>query len=226
MHEVTHQIRSIKSFVKREGRLAPRIQRVWDELSNQFVLENIDALDDPQKIWGERKECELVVEIGSGQGNQIVHAALENPQRNYLALEVYHTGVAHTLLLIRNANLTGANLQNVRLLEVDATDLFRTGKLKGQISELWTFFPDPWPKRRHNKRRLINEQFSKLALEQLLPNGRWRLATDWEHYALQIQKVLGVQPSERFAGRLLTNFESKGLSAGRTIYDFEVTQQG
>ncbi|MDR2508956.1 MAG: tRNA (guanosine(46)-N7)-methyltransferase TrmB [Candidatus Ancillula sp.] len=219
-----HQ-RGIRSFVKREGRLSPRVQKVWDEMSAEYIIPkdvfqklegNPDAL--LTTLFGDtRAKLPLVVEIGSGQGNQVVHSAKGNPEVNYLALEVYHTGAAHTLLLMRNNNVT-----NVRIAELDAKELLLSGALKGVISELWTFFPDPWPKRNHHKRRLVNDDFLKIVKENVSPGGVWRLATDWAHYAQQMRAVLKTTPGKRFDGRLLTNFEKKGIAAGREIFDFTV----
>lgn len=219
----TEHHRHIRSFVKREGRLSERVQKVWEDLSPSYVVpaQTFQRLSrTPEQLSAalfgeERADLPLCVEIGSGQGHQVVHSAKLHPEVNYLALEVYHTGVAHTLLLMRNAEV-----HNVRIAEVDAKELLLSGALKGNISELWTFFPDPWPKRNHHKRRLVTPEFLEQVTQNMRPSGVWRLSTDWAHYAQQMQQVLKTPPVHRFEGRLLTNFEKKGIAAGREIFDF------
>jgi tRNA (guanine-N7-)-methyltransferase len=211
--------RHIRSFVKREGRLSERIQRVWDDLSSNHVFEVSQIALKIDELVGEGKLYQkLIIEIGSGQGNQIVHAAQTNTDTLFVAFEVYHTGVAHTLLLMRNANV-----QNVLLVEDDVQNAFTSGVFDNRADEVWTFFPDPWPKKRHHKRRLITEQFYETIQKVLKsPTGVWRIATDWEDYARQIESALKTRPSRRFEGRLITNFEQKAIDAGREIFDFEV----
>jgi tRNA (guanine-N7-)-methyltransferase len=211
------------------------MQKAWDQFAPTQVIDDVDLA--VQFIVTRRAEAgpkglRIVVEIGSGQGNQLVHAVQSDVAADgisntlYIGVEVYKTGVAHTLLLARNAELEGTDYQ---LLMVDAVELFealianRDQNSIVQIDELWTFFPDPWPKKRHHKRRLIDVQFFELVKKVLKPGGIWRVATDWADYAAQIEDVTHTAPGKRFAGRVLTNFEKKGIAAGREIFDFTVS---
>ena len=161
-------------------------------------------------------------ELGVGALLAAREAALASrrPECDVLALEVWRPGVAHTLGLLAEEGAT-----NVRLVSVDAVwaleHLFRPAS----VEELWTFFPDPWPKKRHHKRRLVSPHFAALAAARLRPGGLWRLATDWGEYAARMRKVLDAEPgleggpTERWAARPMTKFERKGIAAGRTITD-------
>lgn len=202
-----------------------------------------------KEIWGNLNP--LVIEIGSGQGEQIAFASKRFKNLDFLALEVFPQGIAHT---IRRLKALGA--ENARILQADAFSFFSTALPAGSVFEVWTFFPDPWPKTKHHKRRLISSAFASLVALALCSGGRWRIATDDSDYALQIHEVLDSAPefknmgtvynelallhvgkgnrhlqasapkgkflqAERFEGRTLTSFEKKGIEAGRKIYDFD-----
>jgi len=142
-----------------------------------------------------------------------------------LALEVWKPGVAASL-----AEVAAAGATNVRFCSVDAVWAVEHLVRPGSLAELWTFFPDPWPKARHHKRRLVNASFAALAASRLSPGATWRLATDWDDYADQMREVLDGRPDltggvvERWAERPVTKFERKGLDAGRTITDLAYTR--
>ena len=177
---------------------------------------------EPAEIYG--RDARLVVEIGSGQGHAILHAAETYPDTNFLAVEVFQGGLARTMLRAKDAGLT-----NLRLAEVNAPELLETYLPAGSVNEMWVFFPDPWKKERHKKRRLINADFARIAYQALAADGVLRLATDWEDYALQMRDVLDEAETferafdgewaERFDGRVLTAFERKGTEKGRDIRD-------
>jgi len=131
------------------------------------------------------RDAPLVVEVGSGLGEAITHAAELQPDLNFLALEVYKPGLAQTLLRIEQKGLT-----NVRVAQANAAEALATMLPERSVSELWVFFPDPWHKTRHRKRRLVKNDFADLAARVLAPGGRWRLATDWSDYAVQMRDVL------------------------------------
>ena len=137
-----------------------------------------------------------------------------------IAFEVWRPGVAETL-----GRLAEAGLTNVRLCSVDAVWSLEHLLGAGSVSELWTFFPDPWHKTRHHKRRLVAPGFAALAASRLVPGGTWRLATDWARYAEQMVEVLDAEPlleggvTDRWEERPVTKFERKGLAVGRTITD-------
>jgi tRNA (guanine-N7-)-methyltransferase len=141
---------------------------------------------------------------------------------NFLGLEVYVPGVAQTLVTMRHAGV-----DNIRLVIVNAPEAFATMIAPASVQEVRTWFPDPWHKARHHKRRLITVGFTELVAHVLAPDGVWRIATDWEDYAEWIADVLATSPHleggpvDRFDGRVVTRFERKGLDAGRVIHDFE-----
>jgi tRNA (guanine-N7-)-methyltransferase len=215
------RVREVLSYARRGGRFTPSQQESWDAHHEHWVIPEA-AVDDPGfdlASWFGRT-APVVVEIGSGVGEATAALAARRPQHDVLALEVWRPGVAHTLGL-----LAAAGADNVRLLSVDAAWALEHLFAPGSVEELWTFFPDPWPKKRHHKRRLVTPAFATLAASRLRPAGLWRLATDWEHYAAQMQGVLDAEPrleggrTGRWADRPLTKFERKGTAAGRTIVD-------
>ncbi|KFI91010.1 tRNA (guanine-N(7)-)-methyltransferase [Bifidobacterium saguini DSM 23967] len=256
----SHPIHKVLSFVRRSARLDPRLQRAWDNYADTYLLDiaagnaRLDVREGfalskeyIQSTWGNSNP--LIVEIGTGQGENVVAAAAAHPETNFLALEVYDPGVAHTLLLAGKQGLT-----NIRIAQVNAAELFKVTE-PSTIAEVWTFFPDPWPKKKHHKRRIVQSELAGNIHNALADDGVWRIATDIEDYALHVHEVMdhldGWQnigtitaslplehvgkgnadmaadmphadftESERFSGRVLTNFEKKGLEAGRVIHDF------
>ncbi|HET8971455.1 MAG TPA: tRNA (guanosine(46)-N7)-methyltransferase TrmB, partial [Candidatus Nanopelagicales bacterium] len=168
----------------------------------------------------------LVVEIGSGTGESLVAMALTRPDTDILAFDVYLPGLARTV-----GRLHDEGVGNVRLVQADAVDGFRQLLDPDSVSEAWTFFPDPWPKGRHHKRRLVDAAFADLVASRLRPGGGWRLATDWADYAERMRAVLDAQPclvnaetnpdgwARRCADRPVTRFEQRGIDAGRVIHD-------
>lgn len=217
------------SFTRRGGRLTERQQGAWDAVSGAYVLDvprhgpntSVDPsyVLDVDRAFG--RSAPLVVEIGSGRGEALVHAAAAHPELDFLGLEVYVPGVAQTLVTMRHVGV-----RNVRLLIVNAAEALTTMLPAGSVHELRVWFPDPWHKVRHRKRRLVTPAFATLAARVLEPGGVWRLATDWEDYAKQIRSVIADSPdfdggdwSPRFEERPRTRFEGKGLDVGRTIRD-------
>ena len=181
------------SFVRRDNRLAPRLRRTWDEHHETLVVDVpraqgsmsvapgfvLDAVRDFGRV------APLVVEIGSGTGDAVVHGAQARPGTNFLAVEVYRPGLAATMAKIVRRNLT-----NVRLVQADAAEVLATMLATSSVHEMWTFFPDPWHKVRHHKRRLVNDTFADLLASRLVEGGVWRLATDWADYARQMRDVV------------------------------------
>ena len=217
------------SFVQRSTRLKDRHQRTWDELAPRFVIEpprvvsktsvQPEFLFDPAESFG--RSAPLVVEIGSGQGEALAHAAEQRPDTNFLAVEVYAQGVAQTLQRIRQQELT-----NIRIVQANAVEVLSTMLPAACADELWLFFPDPWHKSKHTKRRIVTPSFMDLTARVLRPGGVWRLATDWADYARQMREVIGADErftadlrAPRFEGRVLTSFERKGLEKDRDIAD-------
>lgn len=215
------RVREVLSYARRGSRFTPSQQEAWDAHHADWVIpdEAVDAADfSLSRCFG--RQAPVIVEIGSGVGEATAALAAGRPDRDVLAFEVWRPGVAATLDLLAEAGVT-----NVRLISVDAVWAMEHLFAPASVEELWTFFPDPWPKKRHHKRRLVTPRFAALAASRLRPGGLWRLATDWEEYAEQMQAVLDAEPglvggrTGRWADRPVTKFERKGVAAGRTIVD-------
>lgn len=207
-------------------------ERAWIELAPRYVIEvprDSAATSilpgssiDPVAVWG--RDAPLVVEIGSGQGHAIVHAATSRADTDFLAIEVFRAGLARTML---DADRAGAS--NLRLVEANAPEALQHLLPAASVDELWVFFPDPWHKKKHTKRRLVADGFAQIAAGALRDGGVLRLATDWEDYARQMRDVMAAaadfEPTfegewaPRFEGRVLTAFERKGARVGRDIRD-------
>ncbi len=220
------------SFVRRSGRMSDAQERAYADLADTFLLDiprdvasmsvHPEAEFIPSSAYG--RQAPLVVEIGSGQGHAIVHAAQQNPDTDFLAVEVFRAGLARTMLDADKAGVT-----NLRLAEANAPEVLSKLLPPASVTEVWVFFPDPWHKVRHNKRRLIQPEFTPVIADALRDGGLLRMATDWEEYALQMRDVLDASEqferafegewAERFDGRVLTAFERKGQRAGRDIRD-------
>jgi len=223
----------VVSFVQRSGRLDPRLQRIWDQHASRYVIDVPrdaprtslagDYRLDPAQAFG--REAPLIVEIGSGRGETIAAAAVAHPERNHLACEVYVPGVARTV-----ARLAHEDAEHVRIVQADAVQLLGHALPEASVDELWVFYPDPWHKSRHHKRRLVSPSFARLVSRVLRDGGVWRIATDWADYAEQIAQVLdGAQDLagglvERFAERPETRFARKAREEGRPTTDFAVTR--
>lgn len=220
------------SFVRRSGRMSDGQERAWARLSPFYLIDaprdaaatsvRAGSHIDPAAVWG--RSAPLVVEIGSGQGHAIVHAASELPDTDFLAVEVFKAGLARTML-----DADGAGVRNLRLVEANAPEVLEHLLPAASADEVWIFFPDPWHKNKHTKRRLVAPEFPPVAAAALKPGGMLRMATDWEDYARQMRDVLDASPlferafagdwAERFERRVLTAFERKGARAGRAIRD-------
>jgi tRNA (guanine-N7-)-methyltransferase len=213
------RMREVLSYSRRGSRLTPRQQEAWDAHHEVWVIPE-DAFDTPGSRLADwfGREAPLVVEIGSGVGEATGVLAAARPAYDVLALEVWRPGVASSL-----AEVAAAGADNVRFCTVDAVWMLETVVPPGGLAELWTFFPDPWPKNRHHKRRLVTARFAALAATRLAPGARWRLATDWADYAEQMRSVLDAEPAlsggvvPRWEERPVTKFERKGVEAGRSI---------
>ncbi len=219
-------MREVLSYSRRGGRLTPRQQEAWDAHHASWVIpeEAVERADFRLSSWFGR-EAPLVVEIGSGVGEATGVLAAARPAYDVLALEVWRPGVAASL-----AQVAAAGASHVRFCSVDAVWALEHLVEPATVAELWTFFPDPWPKKRHHKRRLVDVGFAALAASRLAPGATWRLATDWADYADQMTEVLAAGPGlsggvvERWAERPVTKFERKGHEAGRAITDLCYTR--
>ena len=219
--------REIRSYARRGSRLTPSRAAAWAAHHEDWVIP-VAAITDPgfavSDCFG--RTAPLVVEIGSGVGEATLALAAARPAYDVLALEVWRPGVAETL-----GRLADAGVTNVRLCEADAAWVLEHRIPEDSLAGLWTFFPDPWPKKRHHKRRLVSPGFAAVAARRLAPGSPWRLATDWADYAEHIRQVLDAQPLleggvvERWPARPVTRFERKGLAAGRQVTDLCYTRR-
>jgi tRNA (guanine-N7-)-methyltransferase len=266
--------------------MTPGQARAWESAAAHYLVEvprsgrntSVDPAFrfDAPAVFG--RTAPLVIEIGTGRGENIVAAAMADRDRDFLGLEVYRPGLAQTMLRATEAvgrirtrlqspsergdgdsgdtarfvesgtvpawprstlddgpsGVPGSTLDdglaNLRLVEADAADFLRTALMPSSVAEVWTFFPDPWPKARHHKRRLVGAEFAAQVARVVAPGGVWRLATDWGDYAASMLEVLASQPlwasvratsavDQRFAGRAVTAFERRGLDAGRSVIE-------
>ena len=181
-HKLTddgRRLREVLSYSRRGSRFTPQQAAAWEAHHEQWVVpdEAVDAPDFSFDTWFGRGADErdgLIVEIGSGVGEATAALAAARPSYDVLALEVWRPGIASTL-----GRLAEAGASNVRLCSVDAVWTLEHLLPPASLAELWTFFPDPWHKSRHHKRRLVNPAFARTAAQRLRPGGLWRLATDW-----------------------------------------------
>ena len=214
-------MREVLSYSRRGSRFTPSQAQAWEAYAAEWVIPD-EAVDDPAfslREWFGR-EAPLVVEIGPGVGEATGMLAAARPDHNVLAFEVWRPGIAAAL-----AEVAAAGAANARFSSIDAAWSLEHLITAGSVAELWTFFPDPWPKSRHHKRRLVNASLAALAASRLAPGGTWRLATDWADYADQMRAALDAHPQleggavPRWSERPVTKFERKGLEAGRSITD-------
>jgi len=216
--------RGVVSYVLRGGRMTAGQQRAWRREWPRLGRDVAALADGPLDVdaWFGR-HAPIVLEIGSGMGETTAALASAAPEVNYLAVEVYPPGLAQLLMRAEEAGLA-----NLRLLRGDAVDLLRDHVPPGALAEVRIFFPDPWPKKRHHKRRLVQPEFVGLVASRLSMGGRLHLATDWENYAEQMLAVCSARPELRNAypdwaprpsWRPVTKFESRARQEGRASFD-------
>jgi len=220
------RMREVLTYSRRGSRFTPTQAAAWEAHHERWVIPE-DAVDDPGFAWKTwfGREAPLVVEIGSGIGESTAALAATRPDHDVLAVEVWLPGVADGLGRVAEAGVT-----NVRFCSVDAVWSMENLVAEDSLAGVWTFFPDPWPKKRHHKRRLVNPGFAHLVATRLAVGATWRLATDWDDYAGQMRDVLDAEPllsggvTARWDERPMTRFERKGLAAGRKITDLAYTR--
>src|SRR5918997_2788653 len=189
--------REIVSFVRRSNRMRPTQRRAWQQHHDRLVIDvprldtstsvHPDSVLDLDREFG--RQAPLIVEIGPGTGESLVPMARTRPECNILAFEVYQPAIARLL-----GSLVTEQVPNVRIVAADAVDGLTHLLPERSVDQLWTFFPDPWPKSRHHKRRLIQPAFVNLVASRLSYRARWRLATDWAGYAEAMRTLLGSHP--------------------------------
>jgi tRNA (guanine-N7-)-methyltransferase len=216
---VTHP--PIRSYVLRQGRFSPAQQRAHAELLPRFGVRYRPQPLDFAQLFG--RVAPVVAEIGFGMGETTARIAAENPGTNYLGIEVHTPGVGSLL-----KQLEERALANVRIVPHDAVEVLRDMVPVAALAGIHVFFPDPWPKKRHHKRRLIQADFAALAASRLAPGGYLHVATDWEEYAQHVLTVLSTVPglrntaagfAPRPASRPETKFERRGLKLGHGVWD-------
>lgn len=216
--------RAIRSYVLRQGRFTPAQQRAFEQHWSRYGLSSADGPLDPATAFA-RGSAPLVLEIGFGNGEQLAWSAADDPARNFLGIEVHRPGVGRLM----NA-LASQAVDNVRLYSEDAVAILERCIAPGTLAEIRIYFPDPWPKKRQQKRRLIQPAFVELLAARCAPGGLLHLATDWADYAEQMREVLAASPHwrnraapEPFAPRppwrIETHFERRGRRLGHGVWD-------
>lgn len=209
--------REIRSYVLRQGRTTPAQKRALEALYPRFGLVCEDKLLDKKAVFG--RDAPLVLEIGSGMGETTAEIAQGHPETDFLAVEVHGPGVGSLL-----NRIAAAGLANVRVIRHDALEVLGRMIADGALAALHLYFPDPWPKKRHHKRRLVQPAFAALAARKLAPGAVFHAATDWPEYAAHIEAVLGesglFERTERgLVERPVTKFERRGQRLGHAIRD-------
>jgi tRNA (guanine-N7-)-methyltransferase len=211
----------IRSYVLRQGRFSPAQQRAHAELMPRLGIAFARAPLDFAGIFG--RVAPVVLEIGSGMGETTARIAAENPHTDYVAIEVHGPGVGSLLRRVADEGLA-----NVRVIQHDAVEVLREMVPEGALAAIHVFFPDPWPKKRHHKRRLVQPEFVQLAASRLARGGRLHVATDWQEYADHVLAVLSQTPAlantaagfaPRPPWRPETKFERRGLRLGHGVWD-------
>lgn len=224
MPESNKQKRSIRSFVRRTGRLTPSQERALAERWPDYGVEFSNECLDFDQLFS--RSALTVLEIGFGNGDTLVQQASERPEMNFVGIEVHQPGVGHCLLKIRESGV-----ENLRLISHDAIDVLTHQVAQQSLFRLNLYFPDPWPKKRHHKRRIVQPAFLELVADRLQDNGTLNIATDWQGYAEHIDELL--DESDHFVcaerrehdgenplDRPRTKFEQRGLRKGHRIWDW------
>ena len=218
---MTELHRPIRSFVLRQGRTSPAQQRAFESLMPRFGLAYAPGTIDLSAMFG--RSAPVILEIGFGMGDTTAAIAAAQPQNNFLGIEVHRPGVGSLLRQIEEQGLS-----NIRIIQHDAVEVLRAMIGPGTLNGVHIFFPDPWPKKRHHKRRLVQAEFAALVATRLKPDGYIHCATDWQEYAEQMLGVLSATPqlkntaqdfSPRPSYRPLTKFEKRGINLGHGVWD-------
>ncbi len=218
-----HPRREIRSFVKRAGRLTQSQARALETLWSRFGIERPQTTFDFSAQFG--RDAPVHLEIGFGMGDTLAEMAANAPEINFVGIEVHEPGVGRLLNLIEERGLT-----NLRVMQDDAAEVLRDHITSASLAAVYLFFPDPWHKKKHHKRRLVQPAFVELLAERLQPEGLFHMATDWEDYALWARDILedydyldnAVRPgafADKPAWRPETKFERRGQRLGHGTWD-------
>ena len=217
-----HPTRQIRSFVRREGRITPAQRKALTELWTLYGIEDNDTLLDSTLFLGPGKP--LTIEIGFGDGQCLRQLANVNQEMAYIGIESHRSGAGRLLMSLQEDALS-----NVKVLIDDAVDILTTRIESQSVDKFLIFFPDPWPKKRHHKRRLVNADFLNTVTRCLKPNGLIHIATDWDDYAKLIINLIRAESrlynlseqgiSPRPTSRPQTKYERRGVRLGYQVYD-------
>jgi len=216
-------IRKIRSFVRREGRLTRGQQRGLEKIWPQFGIEHDIGALDLDKIFG--RTAPRILEIGFGNGASLAQQAQQHPEMDFLGIEVHRPGVGNLLQVIEREGLT-----NIRLMQEDAVEILREQIPLNSLDKVQLFFPDPWHKKKHHKRRIVQLDFAALLYERLKQGGIFHMATDWQHYAEHMLTTMNTAPGYRNMSesndyvprpesRPITKFEKRGHRLGHGVWD-------
>ena len=213
-----HNKKSIRSFVKRSGRLTKSQKNALQDYSSNYILGTNNTNTDLKACF-DSDQHNLVIEIGFGDGAALIESALKYPDKNFIGIEVYDSGLGQCLNAINQHKI-----KNIRLIYGDAVEVLKQFITKKSVEKINILFPDPWPKKRHHKRRLINKRFLALLSKSLINKGIVNISTDWEDYAQQIE--LTFKESNQFKEikselrNLKTKFEKRGIKLGHKIFNY------
>jgi len=222
MTEKKPYMRKIRSFVMRAGRLTEGQERALEEQWPVYGLELGEPFDSKEIF---QREANLIVEIGFGMGDSLLEMAQADPGSDFVGIEVHTPGVGRLL-----NNASEQDVKNLRVYRDDAVEVFNQCFADNSIDRLQLFFPDPWHKKKHHKRRIVQLEFAELVRTKLKPGGVWHMATDWEPYAEHMIEIMSVAPGyENEAGEQLyvtkpdyrpeTKFERRGERLGHGVWD-------
>ncbi|MFA7619954.1 MAG: tRNA (guanosine(46)-N7)-methyltransferase TrmB [Thiohalomonadaceae bacterium] len=216
-------LRTVRSFVRRQGRITVAQERALEEMWPRFGVEAGDELLDLDALFG--RQAARVLEIGFGDGGNLVAMAEAHPDTDYLGIEVHRPGVGRLLMEVGEKGLA-----NVRVMCTDAVEVLTRQIPDASLDAVLLFFPDPWHKMRHHKRRIVQPEFAELVRRKLVIGGRFHMATDWEDYAHHMLAVMQAAPGYRNLSpggdyvprpehRVLTKFERRGQRLGHGVWD-------
>jgi len=210
--------RKIRSFVRREGRMSKRQSAAFESLFHKYGLEFRGQALDLDVLF--ERSAPIILEIGFGMGDSLAAMAKANPDTNFVGIEVHRPGVGSLLATIEEQDIS-----NIRIFCHDAVEVLQQSIPDHSLEGIHIFFPDPWPKNRHFKRRLIQAGFVKLLSLKLKPHGRLHIATDWKNYAEWIEEIMNSCPDfsrlppDTHHQRPTTKFEKRGIKLGHGVWD-------
>ncbi len=215
--------RAIKSFVIRSGRMTPGQEKAYEDLWQHYGVDADEQILDFGQLFG--RQAPVILEIGFGMGDSLLEIAMAHPENNYLGIEVHKPGVGRLL-----ANISEHSLSNLKVMKFDAVEVLKKQIQEATLSAVYLFFPDPWHKTRHQKRRIVQDDFIQLIRQKLALQGQFHMATDWEHYARQMLGAMKKAPGfhncadngdyiPRPDYRPKTKFERRGERLGHGVWD-------